>query len=407
MQARDYFIKFPVKTVNDQAGGVVEHNEEPTMGIYTDSLKTALATVYAAATGGTTKTNPVSQNVGGNNSFEGYLTAGQPYYWRIGDVSDPDATVGEFFAATDTYPSGVELGTNSGGTATGTSELTFNPTNTKFRTDIYRNDVRLATILRYGTLLWDNDNADYIKDDITINFFRTDDYDFTTGAPKPQSANNISVYPVFFIDTLDESFGGRAGTLRDNSQAATLSMGRSGNNGTSLESAAVVADTNLSQILTQGDARTSPETSYHDVQAAMYVLTTGNFSVTSKPTQYLWSTSAVNDYVANPNGHFRFGLFDDGGTRFYPQDTPGTISYNGLRSVANMLTVHNDAGVLKQTTFAGTTKSFALLPTTIQDYTVTNPSTSRTLDVSAATLAELRAVVGTMVADLITFGVYQ
>lgn len=41
------------------------------------------------------------------------------------------------------------------------------------------------------------------------------------------------------------------------------------------------------------------------------------------------------------------------------------------------------------------------------DYTVSNPSVSRTLDVSAATLAELRAVVGTMIADNVSYGLYQ
>lgn len=46
-------------------------------------------------------------------------------------------------------------------------------------------------------------------------------------------------------------------------------------------------------------------------------------------------------------------------------------------------------------------------PATRPDYTVTNPSTSRSLDVSAATLAELRAVVGTMLADTIDIGLYQ
>jgi hypothetical protein len=40
-------------------------------------------------------------------------------------------------------------------------------------------------------------------------------------------------------------------------------------------------------------------------------------------------------------------------------------------------------------------------------YTVTNPSTSRSLDVSTATLAQLRAIVGTMIADQQTFGAFQ
>jgi hypothetical protein len=35
-------------------------------------------------------------------------------------------------------------------------------------------------------------------------------------------------------------------------------------------------------------------------------------------------------------------------------------------------------------------------------YTVSNPSTNRSLDVSAADLATLRAVVGTIIADLVT-----
>jgi hypothetical protein len=37
-----------------------------------------------------------------------------------------------------------------------------------------------------------------------------------------------------------------------------------------------------------------------------------------------------------------------------------------------------------------------------EPYTVSNPTTSRSLDVSAATLGELRQVVGTLIEDLVT-----
>jgi hypothetical protein len=45
--------------------------------------------------------------------------------------------------------------------------------------------------------------------------------------------------------------------------------------------------------------------------------------------------------------------------------------------------------------------------TSAADYTVTNPTTNRSLDVSAATLAQLREVVGTMIGDLVAAGFYQ
>ncbi len=54
-------------------------------------------------------------------------------------------------------------------------------------------------------------------------------------------------------------------------------------------------------------------------------------------------------------------------------------------------------------TFACNNKTPAAAP----DYTITNPSTSRSLDVGAATLAELRAVVGTLLQDLINVGIAQ
>ena len=44
--------------------------------------------------------------------------------------------------------------------------------------------------------------------------------------------------------------------------------------------------------------------------------------------------------------------------------------------------------------------SGVLMTATRQDYTVTNASVTRTLDVSTADLATLRAIVGTMIADL-------
>jgi len=40
-------------------------------------------------------------------------------------------------------------------------------------------------------------------------------------------------------------------------------------------------------------------------------------------------------------------------------------------------------------------------------YTVTNPSTDRTLDVSADTTAQVAAVLGTLIADLKTAGVLK
>jgi hypothetical protein len=46
-------------------------------------------------------------------------------------------------------------------------------------------------------------------------------------------------------------------------------------------------------------------------------------------------------------------------------------------------------------------------PMAAPNYTVTNPSTQRALDVSTADLATLRTVVGTVISDLILYGLYS
>lgn len=67
--------------------------------------------------------------------------------------------------------------------------------------------------------------------------------------------------------------------------------------------------------------------------------------------------------------------------------------------------------------YAGSTRRFrgnstgvafnTATPIAAPDYTISNPSTSRSIDVSAATLAELRAVVGTVIQDLLSYGLFQ
>lgn len=67
----------------------------------------------------------------------------------------------------------------------------------------------------------------------------------------------------------------------------------------------------------------------------------------------------------------------------------GTATFSGKLAVVGNVGFNNQA------------------PAAMPDYTVTNPSTSRSIDVSAATLAQVRAVVGTMISDLIAIGLYQ
>jgi hypothetical protein len=46
-------------------------------------------------------------------------------------------------------------------------------------------------------------------------------------------------------------------------------------------------------------------------------------------------------------------------------------------------------------------------PVARPDYTVTNPTTDRAFDAGAAALAEVRNVLGTVIADLIAVGLFQ
>lgn len=47
------------------------------------------------------------------------------------------------------------------------------------------------------------------------------------------------------------------------------------------------------------------------------------------------------------------------------------------------------------------------VPITRPDYTITNPTTNRNIDVSAATLGQLREIIGTLLQDLINYGLLQ
>ena len=57
MSNRCYFVKLPVKDIGAAAASGLQRNTLPTMGIYTDDLRTALATVYSADSSGATKTS--------------------------------------------------------------------------------------------------------------------------------------------------------------------------------------------------------------------------------------------------------------------------------------------------------------------------------------------------------------
>jgi hypothetical protein len=55
-------------------------------------------------------------------------------------------------------------------------------------------------------------------------------------------------------------------------------------------------------------------------------------------------------------------------------------------------------------TVGGVVTATGFVPTTQQTYSVANPSTSRTFDVSTATAGQVAAALGTLIADLRTIG---
>lgn len=327
--------------------------------IYTDAALSVLATIYAANTGGTTLNNPLTLGNGitADGHAVGYLARGAVYYAKVGTVSFP------VFA--DFFPADLTIGF-AGGAApvvVGTSQLEIDNSDTSFRTNIYLNGVRQAKIMRYGSLLWDNETGDYIKDVFTGGFAQHRDY-YPDGAfigqPQPQNMNLVGIFPVFWINTLDENVGMRSLVIADTSQGATTTARRTGINGTNLQHARIEADINLAQWLVQGDGATvaAVEPDFRGTQAGWIVLSTDTYTSTSRSAQIIFYTQPKNYMATNEDGNARWSLYDDGGNTLFPQDVPGTIDYNGYRKVANCLTFHNDAGVYKQTTFAGVTTKF-------------------------------------------------
>lgn len=86
----------------------------------------------------------------------------------------------------------------------------------------------------------------------------------------------------------------------------------------------------------------------------------------------------------------------------------GSITGNYLDTMSVVVnTVRPGVLVMNNETSAAALTPTWNPPLSTPDYTVTNPSTSRSLDVTGATLGQLSAVVGTMITDLITVGLYK
>lgn len=101
----------------------------------------------------------------------------------------------------------------------------------------------------------------------------------------------------------------------------------------------------------------------------------------------------------------RFGA----GTGGTPENANGTLSVQNTGYgilTGNPVKLQNGATVL----FEGNATGFAFsgkTPIAPPDYTVTNAAVNRSLDVSAATLEQLREIVGTMIQDAVDRGLYQ
>lgn len=283
MQALWPFLKFPVKTVDLAVGGIVEHNEEPTMGIYTDSGRTALASVWADSGGLTPKVNPVAQNVGGNNSFEGYLTAGQPYYWEIG--TGISATTGSFFAGTDTYPTGITIGE---GDATKTIAITADSDG---RTFVTRDGANQMKIYTNGSVVWGSDEQ---NQDVPTN-------DLTEWNTNPMARVGM-VYRAERGQLFVRSLGGL-----DVGNAFNITGRRTGD-GDENTTGAVTDDMGLMQIIAQGDHSQVPDqASFHGMSSRIVFKAAQTFTTdtTHAGKIEIWTTRMNVDGDGNKRFTFR------------------------------------------------------------------------------------------------------
>lgn len=101
------------------------------------------------------------------------------------------------------------------------------------------------------------------------------------------------------------------------------------------------------------------------------------------------------------NHELRFGAGGDD-LAIYHDGTENFVDSN-----TGSLKVRDSAGAIKFQINSTGVAFNAQTPAARPDYTVTNPSTDRAFDVSSAAIGEVRAVLGTLIADLIAIGLLQ
>lgn len=132
---------------------------------------------------------------------------------------------------------------------------------------------------------------------------------------------------------------------------------------------------------------------YLSMNGGRVLVSTDNLST------FMFALTGSNAWVLKDNGELQIGagpdlrMFHDGTNSFIQNDT-GDLR---VRAGANVRFNVNATGV----SFNGQT------PIARPDYTVTNPTTNRSIDVAAITHANLAQVVGTLIQDLIDYGLLQ